>query len=313
MSARLSCCHFVPIHDVPDLWMSSLSSLMGLLSSFTQGVKGRVIDDRGEVMREARIQVNSSLHEYRVTSNLAYYNIILPPGSYQLQFTCRHHEVALVDVVVTPKVMLEYTVVMKRLPVNVYSSDIQTPLKLTGISGYVIDSGSHPVPNANVKVQNTSGASDMEGFFWIPLAQGEYTVHAEAEGYNSVTKLVSVMSHAASKVVFKLTRDQQVMGLPRLVFIFLAGMVGMMFLGIFLGCYLVCKRRKLSEDGFSLLSQRNSFFDDDEEKELFKTPLGGLSESRKLVTHAYHDESDIEYDDNSDSEEDLMIIDSVKK
>ncbi|XP_046683001.1 carboxypeptidase D isoform X2 [Homalodisca vitripennis] len=313
MSARLSCCHFVPIHDVPDLWMSSLSSLMGLLSSFTQGVKGRVIDDRGEVMREARIQVNSSLHEYRVTSNLAYYNIILPPGSYQLQFTCRHHEVALVDVVVTPKVMLEYTVVMKRLPVNVYSSDIQTPLKLTGISGYVIDSGSHPVPNANVKVQNTSGSSDTEGFFWIPLAQGEYTVHAEAEGYNSVTKLVSVMSHAASKVVFKLTRDQQVMGLPRLVFIFLAGMVGMMFLGIFLGCYLVCKRRKLSEDGFSLLSQRNSFFDDDEEKELFKTPLGGLSESRKLVTHAYHDESDIEYDDNSDSEEDLMIIDSVKK
>uniref|UniRef100_A0A1B6LU96 Peptidase M14 domain-containing protein n=1 Tax=Graphocephala atropunctata TaxID=36148 RepID=A0A1B6LU96_9HEMI len=312
MSARVSCCHYVPAQDIPDLWKSSLSSFMGLLSSFSQGVKGRVIDDRGEVMREARIQINSSLHEYRVTSNLAYYNIILPPGSYQLQFTCRHHEVALVDVVVTPNEMFQYVVVMKRLPVNIYSSNIQTPANLTGISGYVIDSASHPVSGAILKVHNSSTDSDVEGFFWMPLDQGEYIVYAEAKGYNSVTKLVSVMDRASSKVVFKLSRDQQVMGLPRLVFIFLSGMVGMMFLGIFLGCYLICKRRKVSEDGFSLLSQRN-FCDDDEEKELFKTPLGGDSESSKLVTHAYHDESDIEYDDSSDSEEDLMFIDSAKK
>jgi hypothetical protein len=39
----------------------------------------------------------------------------------------------------------------------------------------------------------------------------------------------------------------------------------------------------------------------------------GVGESQKLVTHAYHDESDVEYDDSSDSEEDLMVIDSMKK
>lgn len=36
-------------------------------------------------------------------------------------------------------------------------------------------------------------------------------------------------------------------------------------------------------------------------------------ENKKLVTHAYHDDSDIEYDDSGDSEEDLMVIDSLKR
>lgn len=52
-------------------------------------------------------------------------------------------------------------------------------------------------------------------------------------------------------------------------------MVGMMFLGIFLGCYLVCKSRRRHDDGFSLLPQKISFFDDeeDQEKELFRSPI----------------------------------------
>lgn len=39
----------------------------------------------------------------------------------------------------------------------------------------------------------------------------------------------------------------------------------------------------------------------------------GAAESRNLVTRAYHDDSDIEYDDSCESEEDLMFIDSIKK
>lgn len=38
----------------------------------------------------------------------------------------------------------------------------------------------------------------------------------------------------------------------------------------------------------------------------------GAAESRNLVTRAYHDDSDIEYDDSCESEEDLMFIDSIK-
>lgn len=56
---------------------------------FCVGVRGRVIDDHGDVMREATVQVNGSRHEYKVSANLAYFHIILPPGLYQLQVS--HH------------------------------------------------------------------------------------------------------------------------------------------------------------------------------------------------------------------------------
>ncbi|XP_054259827.1 carboxypeptidase D-like [Macrosteles quadrilineatus] len=313
VSARASCCQYLPIEDIPDLWRSTLSSFMGLLSTFSQGLRGRVIDDRGEVMREATVQVENSRHKYHVTPNDAYFHIVLSPGPYQVQFTCKHHEVTTLDVRIEPGVMLDYVVVMKTLPIDAYTAEILTPDKVSGISGYVIDLENHPVSRALVKVANFTENTDVDGKFWIPLPPGEYVVNATTEGFNLVTKLVRVVHQKAQKVVFRLSKDQSVMGLPRLVFIFLSGVVGMMFLGLFLGCYLICKKRKRMDDGFSLLPQKTSFFDDEEEKELFRSPLKDPEENKKLVTHAYHDDSDIEYDDSGDSEEDLMVIDSMKR
>lgn len=53
---------------------------------------------------------------------------------------------------------------------------------------------------------------------------GEYVVSASADSFINVTKLVSIISATPRKVIFKLPRNQQVMGMPRLVFIFISGM-----------------------------------------------------------------------------------------
>lgn len=55
----------------------------------------------------------------------------------------------------------------------------------------------------------------------------------------------------------------------------------MMFLGLFLGVYLICqrhRRRREERFSFSPLPQKISFFDDEDgqEKELFKSPLRGI-------------------------------------
>lgn len=52
------------------------------------GVKGRIIDEYGEEMREAVIQVNNSLHyKINATRNAALFNIILAAGTYSLKVT----------------------------------------------------------------------------------------------------------------------------------------------------------------------------------------------------------------------------------
>lgn len=77
--------------------------------------------------------------------------------------------------------------------------------------------------------------------------------------------------------MFHLTRDERVLGLPRLVFVILAGCVsvGIIVAGIMCFMYIQARRRDSRYYyNFSLLPQKGELnrklFDDDEETELFR-------------------------------------------
>lgn len=310
VSVRESCCNYLPPSQIPDLWRQELQPLVSLLTTVKQGVKGRIIDEYGEEMREAVIQVNNSLH-YRInaTRNSALFNIILAAGTYALKASCIHHEPRTVIVEVFPGKVTRIQIVLKKSIVDTYRLPASIPKNTPGIAGYVIDTQSHPVRSGLLKVNGSDDSYvesyvNEDGSFWIPLRQGEHTVSVHAPGYSSAVKLVTISSMSPHQIVFRLVKDERVMGLPRLVFVVLSGVVGMMILGLGLCCYMTCRERRRGKTGFSLLPQKASFLDDDDkETELFRTPIRGS----EVIARPYYDESDIEEEDSS-SEEDIIII-----
>ena len=57
----------------------------------------------------------------------------------------------------------------------------------------------------------------------VRIVTGEHTVSVHAPGYSSAVKLVTITSLTPHHIVFRLVKDERVMGLPRLVFIVLSG------------------------------------------------------------------------------------------
>ncbi|XP_069160627.1 carboxypeptidase D isoform X4 [Procambarus clarkii] len=107
-------------------------------------------------------------------------------------------------------------------------------LSSVGAMGYVTDQSNAPLPGAKIIVKGSGHTvtSLDHGAWWRPLPQGSHTLTVQLEGYYEQTKLVQVMG--GDTVIFKLKRDDRVMGLPRMVFIILAGVI---LLTLALGCY----------------------------------------------------------------------------
>ena len=91
--------------------------------------------------------------------------------------------------------------------------------------GYVIDEENRPIPKAEVKVEGSDHtmAGGTTGAYWRLLPPGEYTVTITAYGYLPSTKLVHVTGNQSAPIMFRLARNENVMGMPRMVFIMLAG------------------------------------------------------------------------------------------
>ncbi|XP_039297230.1 uncharacterized protein LOC111045750 isoform X2 [Nilaparvata lugens] len=215
-------------------------------------------------MRHAVIHLNSSSHQFHVTKNSGLFMISLPPGYYHMQVSCKHYLNTTVAIVVNPDKMTYISVVLKKA----HDDGFVISHKGMGISG-------------------------------------EHTVKVHASGYLLSTKLATLMKEKPEQtLVFRLIKDETVLGLPRLVFILLSGLIGMMSMGICFCCYMQCKTESYSS-GFSLIPQKSALFDDDDDEkdtELFRTPIRGS------ITRPYYDESDLDLDEGSLSEEDIIVV-----
>lgn len=97
------------------------------------------------------------------------------------------------------------------------------------IKGYITNEDNEPIEDAILSYDKSPHLikSSKFGFYSILLQPGSHNITATALGYHNVTKLISTSSFDASnvKLMFKLTRDDSVMGMPRLVFIMVTGKV----------------------------------------------------------------------------------------
>jgi hypothetical protein len=89
----------------------------------------------------------------------------------------------------------------------------------------VIDDENRPISKADVNVEGSTHVvkGSATGAYWRLLPLGDHTVTVSASGYLPTTKLVHVTDKHSAPIMFRLTRDETVIGLPRMVFIMLAG------------------------------------------------------------------------------------------
>ncbi|XP_053669829.1 carboxypeptidase D isoform X3 [Anopheles nili] len=186
------------------------------------------------------------------------------------------------------------------------------------VSGIVLDDANHPLPDAKVYAIDAHSSRLLATTRTGPLGKfqleslfsaKDIVVHAEPSGYEAGQKTISQGPlGGASGIVFHLARDERVLGLPRLVFVILAGCVcvGIIVGGIMCFMYVQARRRDSRYYyNFSLLPQKGELnrklFDDDEETELFRA-------STKKLQPYYDDERDPITDTDDDSEEEIVML-----
>ncbi|XP_042883422.1 carboxypeptidase D-like isoform X2 [Penaeus japonicus] len=95
-----------------------------------------------------------------------------------------------------------------------------------GAMGYVTDLFGSPISGAQIKFDESEHvvtSSVDHGAWWRPLTPGTHTLSVNAEGYYSQKKLLQVVG--GDTVVFRLEKDDSVFGLPRMVFVIIAGVL----------------------------------------------------------------------------------------
>ncbi|XP_058117990.1 carboxypeptidase D isoform X2 [Anopheles coustani] len=191
----------------------------------------------------------------------------------------------------------------------------------TDPAGIVLDDANHPLPGAKVyvtegnakggKILATGNTGQLGKFQFeegIPVEK-DIVVHAEPSGYEAGEKQIRLGPvGGAPGLVFRLTRDERILGLPRLLFVILAGCgsVGIIACGILCFTYIQARRRDSRYYyNFSLLPQKGELnrklFDDDEETELFR------ASTTKLQPY-FDDERDPLTDTEDDSEEEIVML-----
>lgn len=96
------------------------------------------------------------------------------------------------------------------------------------VRGYVTNEDDEPILNVILSYDRSPHVikNGKSGFYSILLPPGNHNVTATAPGYHEETKLVS--THLSeirkySRLMFKLIRDDNIIGIPRLVFIMITG------------------------------------------------------------------------------------------
>ncbi|XP_020298927.1 carboxypeptidase D-like [Pseudomyrmex gracilis] len=185
------------------------------------------------------------------------------------------------------------------------------------IKGYITNEDNEPIEDAILSYDKSPHLikSSKLGFYSILLQPGSHNITATALGYHNVTKLISTSSSDATNVrlMFKLIRDDNVMGMPRLVFIMVTGTIVFVILLCCVCFYTKCQSSEDLEENrkaenrkyaFSLLKDGNSFFDDDEKEiEIFRRPVNEYSSNDNEVARPYFDD-----DDNTSEDSDLEFI-----
>ncbi|PZC71284.1 hypothetical protein B5X24_HaOG213686 [Helicoverpa armigera] len=316
ISAGLSCCKMPVESEIAWVWRNNLRGIMKFIELANTGVVGFIKNEEGMPMREAIVAVTGIERQYRVTRNLAHYRLMLPPGVYRVIVRCHnYHDQSLVWTVVEG-VLKSKDIIMRRINSDTIPGGQFTEVKVDDnpnvvyVTGLTLDRNSNPLPSASVNIRPLNGktpivtnASDATGRYILTLPleykAKEVVASASVDGYITKQKhiVINGKENLTPNVLFKLESDDYVLGMPRLVFVMLAGVIGVAVVTISAWCFSCRERAKDSRRQY-LFTQIPS---DD------KRPLCDEVSSYDIVRKPYFDEEDLPPSE-TDSEEEIVLL-----
>ncbi|CAH2052750.1 unnamed protein product, partial [Iphiclides podalirius] len=334
VAVGLSCCKMPAPQAIGWVWRDSLRGLMDLVKVANTGVKGFIKNEDGLPLRDATLSLvgrgsgggggsggsGGSGRHFRVSRNRAHYRALLPAGDYRVLARCHGYQDQQVTWRVVEGVVKEKPVVMRRVNAeHLPAPEDRLPLpedpNTVYVTGLALDAGSSPLAGARLVAHSLApprpladATSDAVGRFVLPLpvtATGrELLLSATADGYVTATRHVTVNSegNVTPNVLFKLEKDDTVLGMPRLVFVMVAGVVGVALVGMGAWC---CgwRQRAIDERRSYLFSQLPP--DDD------KRPLCSDA-SYDLLQKPYYDDDEMPPSD-TDSEDEIVLLRSDRE
>lgn len=298
-SLGLSCCSMPQQSEIASIWRKNIEKLKNFLHLVDTGAQGFVHNQQNQPIREAFIRLIDHHNLYNVTRNEARFQLILPEGVYALEVSAPNFESQVKKLEVKEGKITDLGII-KLAPFTLVTgrSEIKAlghigsllPENTATITGFVLDYSNHPIQHAKVSIakpiikQYIRNFTDSMGSYVLRnVPTGEITIKVEAPRFLETTRLLNVdlRSKEVKNVVFRLNRNEHVMGMPRFVFIVLASLVIIIGVIMCILCaqFLMGRRHRTDKPyyNFSLLPQKGKelFEDDgdDGETELFRSPI----------------------------------------
>ncbi|XP_053693015.1 carboxypeptidase D [Sabethes cyaneus] len=348
---QLGCCKMPQQQDIAVVWRQNLERMTNFLQLIDTGIKGYVRDLRGNPIRKAILKVRGNNLIYKVTPNLAHFRVVLPSGSMEIEFSCVNYTSRILPITLNQNQILDMgDIIMEETSRREAGIGSIQPLFPTGkpalyngsfavmaapnrmkifptdggvelqgrISGLVLDEFNHPLPNSKVYIQNAvfnlTRFTDSIGKFQLDgIQQKDLVLHVQSAGFTSDERTLHIGSSGELPgVIFHLKRDERVLGIPRLLFVILAGCASVAIIACGVMCFTYIQNRRRNSRyyyNFSMLPQKGEqtkrLFDDDEdgETELYRAP------TKKLQPY-YDDEREPLSDTEDDSEEEIVMLNS---
>ncbi|CAH0402906.1 unnamed protein product [Chilo suppressalis] len=321
ISVGLSCCRMPVESEIAYVWRYNLRGIMQFVEIAKTGVVGYVRNELGAPMRSASIAVmgRDVTRQYRVSRNLAHYRALLPPGQYRAIVRCHGYRDQIVTWRVLDSVVKQKDIVLQRLdsePEHIQGGlynelPVNSDPNTVYITGLALDHNSVPLKGAELKIYPltkpktpiATNTSDELGRYLVAIPvtymDKEVLVSAWADGYISSQRHIAVngKDNVTPNVLFKLEKDDYVLGMPRLVFVMLAGVVGVCV--VTLGAWCFGRRGVAREYHFTQLpSDDKRLLCDDLNYEIVKKP--------------YYDEEEIPPSE-TDSEDEIVLLRSDRE
>ena len=175
---------------------------------------------------------------------------------------------------------------------NVYAPQVHR-----GVKGFVYDQTGSPISNAviSVKGRDHDVKTAKDGDFWRLLTPGSYEVTASAPGRDEMTLRVQVHpNEPATEVKFSLRQRSLLFGLPATVLVGIFALVMLVLLLIIVGLSRLVRYKK------RLRMRRNGYIMNYEDESSINS-----FNSRALLGN--------EYSDDTDDDEEDVILESVKR
>lgn len=329
ISVGLSCCKMPVEEEIAWVWRNNLRGIMQFVELTKTGVMGYIKNEQGAPMRRAVVTVQYAGKEgeaadeesVRVSPNMAHYRALLPPGDYRVLVRCHNYRDQTFTWRVVDGVLKEKDIILQRENAESLPGGQYPELKVTDsdpntiyITGLILDHDSQPLNNAQLKIFTLSSikpistnSSDEAGRFMLSVPKRytgkEVLVSASVDGY--VTKQKHIMTNSkdnwTQNVLFKLEKDDYVLGLPRLIFVMLAGVVGVGVVTLAAWCF-SCRQRARESRREYLFAPLPS---DD------KRPLCEDT-NYEIIRKPYYDVEDLPPSE-TDSEEEIVLLRSDRE